>query len=611
MESRNKAKLGIQMLDLESINPSKSGKENKSFTISSIQEQNCDEASDDNEDNSEEAPSCDEIEKSCFLSIKATKIETKSFSEVKPILEMEENENTQSILIVNPISVAMTAPIVYAPLNKVDINGEKRWTCDHCVKTYKHRRDLVEHINDHFHAYICPVCDKICNSKRYLKDHTSKYHKSNNDHGSVNVDSNLMLESKIDIHDTKILDNDSEAVVDHNIRQESEETNINCDISGNTDGVSQTHNECDVGVEIDISDTEMEKPATELKGVNNHLQEYHCKYSKDPTILTKMLPCNVKMRNIKLDMERNKEHKRQNNEMWKVSKKFVASSTSGKLTLAESKVKHKTEYKKGPKINNSKTNTNSEKISVNIKVINDLMVDNIVDVGSNDGERGKIILKSCRNCQKQFKTQRALISHFAKVHKNCENQIPHGQVKNEEISVEEVHRSEDNKQYMDRKEKNTNEEIKTTNYVKNDEPIVSQIAYVSKQLKHIFISEELDLSEDFSSLLTAPQFQDLIKTFFQFHQVPVDSLDYMQKQFADLLISELVTADIVDVKSLEEILVKIYRKDTSADLQAWKKSINNEIESISLASEVDRNFHLDIAIQIMILHCLPAILGSG
>merc|ERR1712013_254303 len=135
-------------------------------------------------------------------------------------------------------------------------------------------------------------------------------------------------------------------------------------------------------------------------------------------------------------------------------------------------------------------------------------------------------------------------------------------------------------------------------FVTNGEFLVMEMEKMFKELKQVPVSNDYDLAEDFPSLLMAPQFSALIRSCILFYQVPHEKMDCSQKSFCDLLISELITANIVQPESLEEILLRIHRKDPRADLESWKKNISAEICSISQASQADKTFNLETAIQI-------------
>jgi len=532
-------------------------------------------------------------------------------------LEEKPKAEGDSILLVNPISVSSTAPIVYAPLNQLNICGEKRWICDYCVKTYKNRRDLVEHINDHFQLYICPVCDKICNSKRNLKDHSVKFHKN-----SQTDDLNLILDPFIQFEHPEMSNIAGESGID-STEQKIEDFKPNLSIDNDQEMLDISEE-----FEIDIKDTRIEK-------------EIH---ESDHSDCNSDLQCDIDGTDESKDLNetakaefRSEKTASKKTEEWKVTKKFVASSTSGRRTQSELKERFMVSKNNTVNQRNRKNEDISRKIGktgMHITIVNDVIVDDIVDMGKNEPKTRPKNPIPCQNCRKNFSTNKALANHIVKFHNgdDSHNICDPGRSKpplskgigtnqiSDSISVlvaskviieaefkktEEVSRKPDidNSKPLGNKK---NKKI-TTSFIKMDEPIVLRMEKVLKGLKPITISSDVDLSEDFSSLLMAPQFSDLIKTFILFHQLPPDSLDYSQKLFGDLLVSELVTADINDDKGLEDILVKIHKTDGFADITDWKRYIGNEIESISLASEADRNFDLDSAIQIMILHCLPAL----
>ena len=564
--------------------------------------------------------------------------------------EKEENNSLNSILIVNPISVGLTGTMVHAPLNQVDSSGGKRWTCDHCVKTYKNRRDLVEHTRDHFQTYICPVCEKVCHSKRYLKDHSSKCNHDkplNNLEKITNFDLTLvdadddMVEGQSNADDQGVhrhpgssrptvepsCSNQEDVSVCANIKTTGK---FKFDAFENLKEIKVLENLSDSETDLEMSDivTEDELKVNISNSEGNHigldLNDKGINLKDADALFDHIDSDNI----VESENDNNKKQEKspQKKVVWKVSKKFAASSTSGKQKLVEVKKKSpELKYRLEKKISKETQQNNEKKKTIptekspiqnentlTIRIINDVNVDDIVDISSNQVKKYNRRLTSCCKCAMKFKTQKALTSHVAKVHKNCDSMKEPTQNKNHKTGSEDTDLIPVNENpWVEKKDKNIDEINQTVNYVKDDMPIVSQIKNAVNKMIPIEIRNDLDLSEEFSSLLTAPQLAGLIRTFIQFHQVPIDCLDINQRMFGDLLVSELVVADIVDYESLEQIMVNIHMKSTSADLISWRESISKEIESLSLASEVDRNFQLDIAIQIMILHCLPALVRAG
>ena len=139
---------------------------------------------------------------------------------------------------------------------------------------------------------------------------------------------------------------------------------------------------------------------------------------------------------------------------------------------------------------------------------------------------------------------------------------------------------------------------------------MSQLKKIDRKLPNSSKDNDVDFSLIFSSLLAAPEFDSLIWTFLKFHQIRVEDVDHQLQQFADLLITELVTADITNLKQLEELIIKIHQKHPKATIDKWIESIsesNETFQSIILASQMENYFDLDVAIQVLILHNIPAI----
>merc|ERR1712030_172961 len=142
-------------------------------------------------------------------------------------------------------------------------------------------------------------------------------------------------------------------------------------------------------------------------------------------------------------------------------------------------------------------------------------------------------------------------------------------------------------------------------------PLIRQLKKIHRKLPDNLKDTDLvDLSIDFPSLLNAPELEALIWTFCRFHQERIENLDFNLKQFADLLVTELVTAEITNLKSLEEMIINIHQKKPSANMDEWIEAIagtNENFQSIILADQTENYFDLDAAIQVLILHNIPAI----
>jgi len=123
--------------------------------------------------------------------------------------------------------------------------------------------------------------------------------------------------------------------------------------------------------------------------------------------------------------------------------------------------------------------------------------------------------------------------------------------------------------------------------------------------RHLPGNQTLDQSEDlslhFPSLLAAPQLEDVVRVFLRFHQCSLDDLSKTERQFADLLVTELHCSGIEDMRQLEELVLGVYQRKGEANIDIWIRELtlaNPGLESMALADQMEPYFDLDVAIQV-------------
>jgi len=287
----------------------------------------------------------------------------------------------------------------------------------------------------------------------------------------------------------------------------------------------------------------------------------------------------------------------------KLSRKFAATSSGASRNL--SKKESVSKVKTGNLMTPSKYDSH-DLSRLKLKMVNDLSLEAIVDI------HDKLV---CEQCNKQLKTRKTLTSHrkicqikqtartiLLAAHENTEElNVTVAAVSTAMSDTNAIQNDEDTKKNV------TMSKQKLSDTFGRNEPLVVQVVEMSKKLNIIPVAEE-NLSDDFPSLFSAPNLSGLVNTFIQFHQVPISQLSFQEAQFADLLVSELVTAGIDNIDDLHEVIAKIHKSDMNADIETWKKHLEQKMESMSLADKVDKNFSFESAIQIMILNSLDKLM---
>ena len=132
-------------------------------------------------------------------------------------------------------------------------------------------------------------------------------------------------------------------------------------------------------------------------------------------------------------------------------------------------------------------------------------------------------------------------------------------------------------------------------------PLLPQICDLARNLPTLKLEDKEDLSLHFPSLLAVPQLEDVVRVFLMFHQRSPDDLSKTERQFADLLVTELHCAEIQEMKQLEQLVVGVNQKNPDATIDVWIKELtvaNQRLESMALADQMETYFDLDIAIQV-------------
>ena len=135
----------------------------------------------------------------------------------------------------------------------------------------------------------------------------------------------------------------------------------------------------------------------------------------------------------------------------------------------------------------------------------------------------------------------------------------------------------------------------------HDSPLLPQIHHLARHLPNLTLDQSEDLSLHFPSLLAVPHLVDVIRVFLRFHQRSPDDLSKTERQFADLLVTELHCSEIEDMRQLEELVLAVYQRKPDANIDLWIRELtlaNPGLESMALADQMETYFDLDIAIQV-------------
>ena len=156
------------------------------------------------------------------------------------------------------------------------------------------------------------------------------------------------------------------------------------------------------------------------------------------------------------------------------------------------------------------------------------------------------------------------------------------------------------------------ETLKGKTMIDPEKPLLAQIKSINENLPESenYLTREFDLSEEFPTLLQTPELEAVVRTFARFHRTAIHQFSRDLRKFVELLIIELLSAEITNLKSLEEMMIKIYQSNPAATIDQWIEAIsdyNESLQSILLASQTETYFNLDTAVQILLLHSLPAI----
>ena len=151
----------------------------------------------------------------------------------------------------------------------------------------------------------------------------------------------------------------------------------------------------------------------------------------------------------------------------------------------------------------------------------------------------------------------------------------------------------------------TAEQIPRSSTIKSlvhDRPLVPQLVQLARDLPHLDVDQHQDLALHFPSLLAVPQLEQVVRVFLRFHQRSPEDLSKTERQFADLLVTELHCSNIKEVKDLEEVVADVYKRRPDSTMDGWIREItlvNPGLESMALVDQMELCFDLDVAMQVI------------
>jgi len=134
--------------------------------------------------------------------------------------------------------------------------------------------------------------------------------------------------------------------------------------------------------------------------------------------------------------------------------------------------------------------------------------------------------------------------------------------------------------------------------------VVSQLRILAKES---FSSDGVDAPElcfDFPSLLTNPEFESLVQTYLRVLRIPLDKMSPAQQQFADTMVTELVTAGVSDLPSLTSIFKDLVVEMPGANMEVWVVAVEKKLPGLAMATVCDPTFTTAGFVVVVLVHCL-------
>merc|ERR1711974_496623 len=135
-------------------------------------------------------------------------------------------------------------------------------------------------------------------------------------------------------------------------------------------------------------------------------------------------------------------------------------------------------------------------------------------------------------------------------------------------------------------------------------PVVSQLRLLIKQ---DFSSDNINAPElcfEFPSLLSNPEFEPLVQTYLRVLKIPIEEMTSSQRQFADTMITELVTTGVADLPSLTTIFKALVEEMPGAAMDVWVDGVEKRLPGLTMATICDPTFTTAGFIVVVLIHCI-------
>ena len=87
-------------------------------------------------------------------------------------------------------------------------------------------------------------------------------------------------------------------------------------------------------------------------------------------------------------------------------------------------------------------------------------------------------------------------------------------------------------------------------------------------------------------------------------KIPIEEMTSSQRQFADTMITELVTASVADLPSLISTFMALVVEMPGATMDAWVEGVEEKLPGLMMATVCDPTFTTAGFIVIVLIHCL-------
>ena len=87
-------------------------------------------------------------------------------------------------------------------------------------------------------------------------------------------------------------------------------------------------------------------------------------------------------------------------------------------------------------------------------------------------------------------------------------------------------------------------------------------------------------------------------------RIPLDKMSPAQQQFADTMVTELVTAGVSDLPSLTSIFKDLVVEMPNANMEVWVVAVEKKLPGLAMATVCDPTFTTAGFVVVVLVHCL-------